>query len=139
MQKEVPKKRRETREELTLSQYKPLKEHTKGHKKAHPIQKRNKGHRTIHKEHLGSTKRDVQEYFNICIDKTLSLDIMSFLPFQIVQKMHKDLVFQILCWSLWRKEPHQPKRDSLTEEGITQKTSNKENSKSLNTTLIFEQ
>ena len=80
------------------------------------------------------TKRD----FSLCIDKTSSLKTMSFLVFQIVQKMHKGPAFQTAHFSLGRTVPFHPKRKSLSVADKIQETPKREKSKS-QSTLVLEQ
>ena len=83
-------------------------------------------------------KERIKEYFNLCIDNISSLNANLFLVFQTIQKMWRGAALHAFLCFLPTKEPCQLRRVSVTEEGNTQDTPNKVNSKS-HKTLVFEQ
>ena len=79
-----------------------------------------------------------KEYFNLCIENSsLSITIL-FLSFHTAQKRHKGANFQAFLCFLPTKDPNQPRRVSLTEQGRTQVTLKRANNNS-HKTLVFVQ
>ena len=77
-----------------------------------------------------------KEYLSLWIDNTSSLMATLFLAFQTVQKMQRGATLHTFQRFLPTKEPCQLRRVSLTEEGSTHDTPNKEKSKSHKTLVV---
>ena len=72
------------------------------------------------------------------MDSTPSSKTILFLAFQTDQNKHNGPTFQTVLHFLPTKDPFQPKRVSLTKEGITQDTANKVKN-SFHTSILFSQ
>ena len=83
-------------------------------------------------------KPHTKEYFNLCIKNSLLSNAILFLSFHTIQKRHKGANFQVFLRFLPTKDPNQPRRVSITEQGRTQVTPKRANNNS-HKTLVFVQ
>ena len=82
-------------------------------------------------EELAQDKRlQMNEFFNLWIDRTSFSKTILFLSFQTIQNKQRGAARQTLLRFLSFKGASQPKSVSLTENGRTQLTPNKENNRS---------
>ena len=98
---------------------------------------KNKGQTSIY-NFVQDHKLHTEEYFNLWTENSSLSNVILFLSFHIAHKRHKGASFQVFLLFLPTKDPHQPRKVSLTEQGRTQVTPKRANNNSHKTLILMQ-